>query len=188
MPEPINTYLALPTAQWRTAANFNEWLTANLQLFQDVNACASLLPSAFDISIAFGVQLDVLGVILGQSRQVAFQPTGGANPILDDDTYRLLLQARIQQNHWNGQIDSLIAIWQSLFSGGTLIVNDGQDMTVTISLAGAFSSMIEDLLLQGYILPRPQGVRYIYNLATLPVFGLDRSDAYVAGLDLGYLT
>ena len=188
MPNPITYYENLPTSQWIEQPNFKAWLTANLQLFQDVNACAVLLLSAFDISIAFGVQLDILGAIIGQSRQVAFQPSGGVSPILDDATYRLLLLARIQQNHWNGQIDSLIAIWQTLFPGGTLIVNDLQDMTVDIFAAGSFTSISTDLLVQGYILPRSQGVRYSISLATLPVLGFDRSDSSIAGLDTGFFT
>ena len=51
-------------------------------------------------------QLDALGTLVGQSRQVPFQPSGGVSPILDDNTYRILLQAKIAQNQFDGQIDS----------------------------------------------------------------------------------
>jgi hypothetical protein len=45
---------------------------------------------------------------------------------------------------------------------------------------------VQDLILQGYILPRPQGVLYIISFAVLPMFGVDRYDAYVAGFDGGH--
>src|SRR5579872_1634812 len=106
------------------------WLRANLQLFQDCFNCLEQFGGAFDITKAVGMQLDILGSIIGQSRTVGFQPSSSVSPVLDDDTYRLLLQARIAQNHWNGLMDSLLTIWRSLFPGGTLIVDDQQDMTV----------------------------------------------------------
>lgn len=82
-------------------------------------------------------------------------------------------------------MDALLNIWRNLFPGGTLIVNDHQDMTVAIFVAGSFSSIIQDLILNGYIIPRPQGVLYTITMATLPMLGFDRNDAYVAGWDTG---
>jgi hypothetical protein len=155
---------------------------------QDIANCLQEFGPAFDLDAAVGPQLDVLGVIAGQGRIVGFQPSGGVSPVLDDDTYRLLLKARVAQNHWDGKIDSLIAIWQSLFPRGTLIVDDAQNMTVSIFVAGAFTSIIQDLILNGYILPRPQAVLYDYSFATLPMLGFDRGDSYVAGLDVGHFT
>ena len=184
----IEYYEKLITSHWRPAPNMNAWLRDNLQLFQDVIACALSFAEAFDIGSAVGAQLDVLGVIIGQSRQVPFQPSNGVSPILDDDTYRLLLRARIAQNHWDGKIDSLISMWKSLFLGGTIAVVDHQNMTVSLTVAGSFTSIATDLILRGYILPRPQGVLYSYSNAVtdLPILGFDRNDAYVAGLDLGH--
>jgi len=161
------------------------WLAANLQPLDDILNCLLQFPAAFDINTAIGVQLDTIGVIVGQSRTVGFQPSGSVSPTLDDPTYRLLLRARIYQNHWTGKMDALLNIWRNLFPGGTLIVNDHQDMTVAIFVAGSFSSIIQDLILNGYIIPRPQGVLYTITMATLPMLGFDRNDAYVAGWDTG---
>ena len=188
MAQPITYYLGLLGSAYKppAAPNMNAWLAANLQLFQDVIACAQSIPAAFNPATAIGAQLDIIGQIVGQSRQVGFQPSGSVSPILDDATYRLLIQATIMKNHWDGQIDSLIAIWQSLFPGGTLTVQDNQNMTVDIFVAGALSSILQDLVLRGYVLPRSQGVLYSYTMATLPMFGFGRSDAYVAGFGVGH--
>ncbi|HXR75146.1 MAG TPA: DUF2612 domain-containing protein [Bryobacteraceae bacterium] len=169
-----------------SAPNMTAWLSANLELYQDILLCLSEFEDAFDLPTAVGPQLDILGAIVGQSRTVLFQPSGGVSPVLDDDTYRLLLQARIAQNHWDGKIASLLAIWSALFPGGTLVVDDHQqDMTVDIFVSGAFTSIIQDLILNGYMLPRPQGVLYNYSLADLPMLGFDRDDSFVAGFDGG---
>ena len=192
-PQPISSFLQLVPSQFRSAPNFNSWLTANLQLYQDVLACAVTFPTAFSIQYAVGPQLDVLGVILGQSRVVGFQPTEigsppePVSPVLDDPTYRLLLQATILKNHWDGTIPGILAIWQTLFPGGTMIFTDHQNMTVSIYVAGSFpSQLVIDLVTHGYMLPRPEGTLYTYTVATLPMFGTDEATAFISGPDEGY--
>lgn len=185
---PQSPLLALFSSQYRNSPNMLAWAQANLQIYQDILSCLANFGPAFTLTVAGGAQLDILGLIIGQGRIVGFQPSGGVSPILDDTTYRLVLQSRVAQNHWNGQIDTLIAIWQSLFPGGSLIVNDAQKMTVTLSIAGAFTSIIQDLITNGYILPRPQAVLYTYIFATLPMFGFDRDDSFVAGFDTSHWT
>lgn len=189
--QPLNPSLAyyvpgLVTSEYKTSQNFLQWLTVNLSLFQDVFNCANSFASAFDIQQAVGAQLDVLGNIIGQSRTVAFQPSDGVSPILDDDTYRLLLQARILQNHFGGTNQEVRGVWNALFPGGIMLFTDNQNMTVNIYVAGTFTSIIQDLILNGYIIPRPQGVLYDIALASLPILGFDQSTTFVAGPDLGH--
>jgi hypothetical protein len=184
---PIGYYLSLITSEYQTSPNFLSWLTSALTILDDGSqSLAGLLP-AFDLASATGVQLDRLGVIIGQSRIVGFQPSSGVSPILDDATYRLLLQARIARNQWDGSINSLQTIWRSLFPGGTITIADAQNMTATVVMSGALSSILQDLITNGYIVPRPEGVLYTYTFATLPAFGFDLSNAYVAGFNLGHL-
>lgn len=132
-----------------------------------------------------GDQLDIVGIILGQPRKVNFNPTDGSSPVLDDDTYRILLKNKIIINQWNGQLSSLQSFWEEVFAGGKIIVQDNQNMTIDVVLYGAFSSIIVDLIVNGYIVPRPQGVLMNYYYGTTPFFGLDRQDDYVAGFDTG---
>ena len=192
MPQPLSYYLTLLTDPWRSAPKMNAWLTVNLQLFQDVIVCSEEFDAAFDPTIASGPQLDILGSIVGQSRTVGFQPSGGASPILDDPTYALLIRATILKNHWNGQIDSLIAIWSTIFPSGALKVVDHQNMTVDLYVSGPASSIVQDLATHGYLLPRPQGVLYTYHWAMLPMFGFDLNasgspvSGYISGFDQGY--
>lgn len=162
------------------------WLTAALTPLADANNCIAFITSNFDLDNAVGVQLDVLGLLIGASRTVGFQPSDGVSPILDDVTYRLLLRARIAWNGWPCTIESLYPLWRSLFPSGTLFINDNQNMTATIVVAGSFTSIILDLILNGYIVPRPEGVLYNYSTAELPIFGADLDNTFVAGADLGH--
>jgi hypothetical protein len=73
-----------------------------------------------------------------------------------------------------------------LFSGGHITISDAQNMTATVLLSGTFSSIIQDLITNGYIVPRPEGVLYSYTFSQLPILGFDFNNSYVAGFDLGH--
>lgn len=183
---PVSYYLNLFTSEYQLSANLLAWATAPLGSLDDLTNCLVGFNNGFDLSYAVGPALDILGVIVGQPRTVGFQPSAGVSPVLTDTTYRLLLQARIAQNQWTGTIDSLQPLWQSLFPGGRIVIQDNQNMTATIILSGAFSSITQDLITNGYIVPRPEGVLYNYVFSTLPIFGFDQSNSYIAGFDQGH--
>lgn len=267
----ISYYLGLLTSEYQLAPNWQAWLSAPLGIVNDINTCVASMVAAFDLDTAEGDQLDVIGQILGASRTVGFQPSGGGqltaafplvlhagsgylagdildvlepgasngqisvvsvvsgipqsytivdagenytttsppsgfptsggtgtgaqvrttataqpSPVLDDPTYRIYLMAKIMQNQWNGQQDALYSMWQQLFPGGRIAIEDNQNMTATIFLSGAFTQIIEDLITNGYIVPRPEGVLYNYIFSQLPVFGFDLNNSYVGGFDEGY--
>lgn len=182
----IGYYLSLLTHQYQNSPNLIAWLSACLQPFIDVGVLAGQMVNAFDLNAAIGPQLDVIGQIVGANRTVGFQPSGGVNPRLNDPTYRILLAAKIAQNQWNGQIDSLYTLWPTLFPGGTITFIDNQDMTATIILSGSFTSIDQDLIVNGYIIPRPEGVLYNYTFSMLPILGFDQNNTFVAGFDLGH--
>lgn len=182
---PIGYYLNLVTSQYRLSPKFNALLKVLLRKFDDVTNCMVKLDTAFDLDSAIGVQLDSLGIVAGVGRTVNFQPTGGVSPILDDDTYRILIKAKIIQNQWDGTRATLYTSWRQLFPNGTIIIADNQNMTATVLITGSFTSITKDLIANGYIVPRPEGVQYTYSFATLPVFGFDLNNSFIAGFDLG---
>jgi hypothetical protein len=181
-------YTGLLTSQYQTSPNLLAWLRAVVLKMDDVGKCLATFEAGFDFDLAVGAQLDQLGLLIGQARVVGFQPSGGVSPTLDDTTYRLLLRARIAQNNWDGKIDSLQAIWQGLFPGGTIAIQDSQNMTATVILAGAFTSITQDLITNGYIVPRPEGVLYSFTFSTLPIFGFDSDNSFIAGFDHGHFS
>lgn len=182
----LDYYLGLLTSQYKNASKLISWLTACLTPLRDAGVTLGQFVNAFDIDAAVGVQLDILGLIVGAGRTVPFQPSNGVSPILDDPTYRIYLKARIGQNQWNGQTASLYSLWARLFPGGVIAIQDNQNMTATIFLAGSFNSILRDLIVNGYIIPRPEGVLYNFVMGTLPTFGFDLNNEWVAGFDLGH--
>src|ERR1035437_529337 len=180
-------YLGLLTSEYRLAPNLNFWLNDLLSPLNDTTNMIAGMTEAFDLGSAQGLQLDVAGQIAGVSRTVGFQPSGGVSPVLDDVTYALLIQATIAANQWGGTESSLYPIWKQLFTGGSIIINDNQNMTCTIVLSGTFTSIVQDLIVHGYIVPRPEGVLYTYVFGDFPIFGTDESNSFIAGVDLGHL-
>lgn len=182
----VGYYLALITSQYQICSMFLSWLQGYLQKYDDVANVVATYEGEFDIDAARGVQLDTLGLIVGVGRLVPFQPTGIVSPLLDDDTYRILIKAQIARNHWDGRINSLQDIWAQLFPSGRIIINDNQNMTATVIVSGTFSSILQDLISNGFIVPRPETVEYTYDFGILPLFGFDRDDAFIAGFDIGH--
>ena len=184
--QPLGYYLNLFTSQYKLSQKFLTWAQRCWQPVDDLTNLLSFISSNYDLDYAVGKQLDVCGLLLGQSRTLGFQPSNSVSPVLDDNTYRLLLKAKRVRNSWSGKTVDLYAAWQSLFPGGRIIINDNQNMTATIFVTGSFNSIILDLINNGYIVPRPEGVLYNYVTGNLPIFGADENNTYIAGADLGH--
>ena len=183
--QPVSYYLNLLTSQYQGSPKFLAWLAFVLQMVDDVTAVMEQIDEAFDLDTAVGVQLDILGQRIGEMRTVGFQPSNGVSPVLDDATYRLLLQAKVAQNYFNGLVDGLQEFWSQLFPGGRITILDSQQMSATIVLTGAFTSIQKDLVQQGYIVPQPQGVLFDFAFSGTPILGFDQNTALIAGFDTG---
>ena len=109
---------------------------------------------------------------------------------LDDDTYRLLIRAKIGANRWDGTLDSSAAILASIFGSDTQIfIQDNGDMTITIGIAGVLpNALFLALLVGGYIPIKPSTVAVNYMATSesgSPIFGFDVQNQYIAGFDTG---
>lgn len=213
--EPIATdYLALITSQYQNSPKLLEWVNCYLEIIQGIQELAFNLPyyfsfnsiventsvfnnddyltvkkendfDFFNFEACIGNQLDILGVILGQPRKINFNPTDGSSPVLDDDTYRLLLKNKVLWNRWDGKAATMQDYWQQIFPGGKIVIQDNQNMTIDVFLSGAFTDTIIDLIANDYIVPRPQGVLINYRYGAMPFFGFDRDNSFVSGFDVG---
>lgn len=122
-----------------------------------------------------------------------FDPTTGLVR-LDDESYRLALRAKIGANRWDGSVESLQMILNRVFSGYPISVftGDHQDMSMSFYLVGPLPApVIVALLTGGYLAVKPAGVQvrgyFKPSTDSTPLFGLDCSGVYVAGLDVGSL-
>lgn len=139
----VSQYTGLITSEHADKPKFTAMVSAVAQCFVDQqNALGTFIPS-FDLDEAVGDQLDTLGAWVGIGRRVRtpltgvyfsfdiagvgfdqgvwqgpFDPSTGIT-VLDDDTYRLLIRAKIGANHWDGTLASSAAILNLIFQGGT---------------------------------------------------------------------
>ena len=195
---PIGYYQALLTSQYANSVKLKALLKMLLQKFDDVSQCLVKMNTAQDLDIAVGAQLDQKGDVAQASRVLPFQPSFGVSPVLDDATYRIYIKAKIAQNQWDGTIGSLYSIWASLFPTTHIVIADNQNMTATLFIGGLPSTLLIDMICghavngaasgvvqNGLIVPRPEGVEYLFDLGELPAFGFDLNNAFVAGFDVG---
>jgi hypothetical protein len=161
----IESILNLITSQHRDKPNFVSWISLPLNLIDSVNNVD--ITNSLDLDSAIGVQLDILGAIIGVKRELDFQPTGGESPILDDATYRLALKAKIVKNQWDGTIEQLYASWGEIFPNIDLIIKDNQDMSVVMIVVGMAISLEQDLVRNGYVMPKPEGVSVSYEFGDI---------------------
>ena len=122
-------------------------------------------PALYDVDTASGDQLDVDGAWVGRGRFVdspldgiyfewnatkevgwnagqwkgTYDPTSGL-VALDDDTYRALIKLQIAANIWDGTGEKAYTAWDATFEDSKIIIEDHQDMTVTIGIAGKMQS------------------------------------------------
>ena len=159
----VSTYLDRITSQHKTKPKFMALLKARLQPFIDLAELLNTFDAAFDLDTAVGVQLDTLGQYIGVGRLLKFQPEGGESPILDDETYRMLLRAKISMNMWDGTIPSAKILWNNLFPDFVILIRDNQDMTLNITIIGWTSVLERELVSRGYFSPKPMGVSICFD-------------------------
>lgn len=179
-------YLALVTSEHRDKPKFIETLSFVLQPIVDTLAQMRTFTAKFDIDVAVGVQLDIVGQWVGQSRELQtaltgvyfafdalgvgfdegawkgpFDPTTGLF-ILPDPSYRLLLKAKVLNNKWNGTIPQAYEIWDALFEGTGfgLLIQDFGNMHMLYALTGPVPDAVTlALFTGGYLNNRPAGVQ-----------------------------
>ena len=154
----IEDYLNIITSEHRQQPKYIAMLTAYLRKLQDAQLVIEALDLHFDLNEAIGAQLDRLGDIVGRSRILAFQPES-RSALLDDDNYRLIIKAKILQNQWAGTIEDMANLFQQVFPDMQLKIIDHQNMSMEIQVTGLRDDLQLQMLNNGYVIPKPEGVR-----------------------------
>jgi hypothetical protein len=158
----LRAYKDLITSQHRGRPKYMATVTELLRHSDDIYATAVYLDEEFDLDLAIGAQEDVLGILVGASRDLDFQPQTQATATLNDEDYRILLKAKVAKNLWKGGIDDLQRIWRTLFDQDIVII-DNQDMSIEVQIRNVPSSVVQEMIARGMIVPKPQSVRINYN-------------------------
>ena len=77
-------------------------------------------------------------------------------------------------------------MWDNLFPDNQgLQIQDLQDMSFNIVLLGNYSKLIQELIVHGYIIPKPEGVRIntlsFIDTDGLPIFAYDYNNINYSG-------
>ncbi|EPE1528932.1 DUF2612 domain-containing protein [Citrobacter freundii] len=220
----MSKYTELITNYHATKPKFFDHIDLSTRPLIDISTATRGLVSAFDIDTAVGMQLDILGLWIGRSRIVS-QPISGVYFSLDidglgfdqgvwqgpydpdsgyttlsDETYRIILKAKIAINNWDGRNDSLPPILDAALEGSGLKMQivDNQDMTISIwvfpetDISNVSLELIAAIR-QGYLTVKAAGVWG--GSIEIPAvetpsegnrfFGFDMDNEYIAGFDDG---
>lgn len=209
----IEDYLNRVPSQHRDRPKFRATLETSLAPFVQLGQIMESVPSLYDVDTAVGAQLDVVGEWVGISRRidavlegVYFELDGTADvgfdtgiwrgdydPLtgivsLDDDTYRTLIQLKIAANSWDGTADEAYKAWNSVFLKNNVVIQDFQDMTITIGVMGALLTSAQKALFSKQISPfKPAGVQistyFVTSEVDTPFFALDIQSDQLGGFD-----
>ncbi|NTG86216.1 DUF2612 domain-containing protein [Agrobacterium rhizogenes] len=126
----VDDYLGEISSYHRGKPKFTATITALVQPFVNTQAFLGSLPHAFDVDYSIGVQEDADGEWIGISRNIPvpipnvwfsfdddkrgfdlgiwkgpYDSDTGIT-VLDDETYRTLLRAKIAANNWDGTVEN----------------------------------------------------------------------------------
>lgn len=220
----MSKYTGLITNYHATKPLFVQHVDLSTRPLTDTATALNSLLTLLDIDTAVGPQLDILGEWIGRSRYVVtpisgiyfawdadslgydqgvwqgpYDPDNGYTA-LSDETYRVILKAKIAINNWDGTNDTLPPILDNALAGSGLRMQivDNQDMTISIwvfpetDIASASLELIAAIK-QGYLTIKAAGVWggsiEIPAVETPSVgsrfFGFDMDNDYIAGFDEG---
>lgn len=188
----VSDYVALVSSEHRRP-KFLAMVEASVRPFAEAQAALAMLPQAFDVDTAIGAQLDAVGLWVGISRYLQiplegvyfawdtekvgwaegvwkgrYDPESGLSA-LDDENFRRLIKARIAANRWDGTVSMAYDAWRLAFAdlGSLIIIQDNQDMSMSVGIAGARPDAVFRALLQGSYIPlKPEGVRISWYAVT----------------------
>ena len=207
-------YTALITSEHNQQPNFTATVAMSVQPFVDMQNLLATFPTLYDVDVAVGVQEDAVGKWVGVSRYMPvplanvyfswgtnnlgwgqgvwkgpYDPTAGLVR-LDDESYRLVIKTKIAANHWDGTVAGAAAVLGNVFNstitpGTLLVVDDHQDLTMTVALSGQQPPTVYVAFLNNGLFPlKPGGISVSYVITSVnlaPVFGWGVDNSFVGG-------
>ena len=183
----VDNYINLVTSEHRNKPNFIKNLKIPISgLVLTDNVLLSMIEK-FDLDEATGVQLDVIGKWVGIKRSIIIS---GETVTLPDESYKLLIRARIAANRWDGTIPNAYEIWETVFPDSNILIQDNQNMSMDVAIIGGpFDELTVELIKNGYLTLKPEGVSVNYNVIPTGddlVFAWDVQDELFDGWEAGY--
>lgn len=173
-------------AQYRDKPKAVAWYAIARRLGGSIEAAAEAVRKSYDIDMAVGEQLNVIGRIVVAPRSFVgtipmnpgiFDLTDGSEfgdddamfsaPTIDqdeqlaDDLYRLVIKAKIVKNNGSATIENILDGMNFLLPQAEVLrVTDGEDMSFSIEFYGQITNLERLALLNAGLVPKPQAVRF----------------------------
>lgn len=213
-PKTVQDYLNLITSEHQGKPNFKATITAVVSVLVHIQTLLASMIEIFDLDLnPVGNQLDIIGQWVGASRNInspfagvfftwddvasdgwdfgVWQQAGSPSAVvvLPDDVYLLYIRAKIGINQWDGTTTGLYNIWDIVLPDFNIMIQDNQNMSYQVIIQGMVpNSLFKALIVGGFIVPRPEGIRisnYIFPVDTNPIFAWDSDSPGLQGWDLG---
>lgn len=140
---------------YKEATNLNEYIRALIQNeSSELETMFDQLLTLTNLNTATGVNLEVLGVIVGQSRQVG-------DTIYGDEDYRLLIRGRIANNFTSSTPEELIVAVQFILTVENVQIIEGP-ASVSVGIGRPLTATEIDLVTNRGLIPKTLGVNYDY--------------------------
>lgn len=206
-------YLDLITSEYRQQPDFTALISVGIDVQTHIQSLLLSMIPLFDVDTAVGDQLDAIGAWVGFSRNVSVPIPGvyfsweGTDPylgweygvwqpedaptdvtVLPDDVYRTFIKAKIAANRWDGTTDGAYAIWDSVFTDITILIQDNLDMSYNLAFVGGIvDSLTLALITGGYLPLKPEGVRvneYLFPVDDNQLFSWDIETDFLGGWEV----
>lgn len=161
-------YLGKITSAHCNRPKYMAWLSSLVGVLVDHGELALAMPDDFGLETAVGVQLDVIGALVGADRKLPFSPSSGS-AYLSDANYRRYIKSKILFNNWNGTNETLPSLWQAAYPRINMTYVDGMDGTMTVTLTGDVSALMQEMIQAGILIPVPAGIRLVYVIQTVSI-------------------
>lgn len=185
MTDNNQVYLDLITSEHAVRPNFVSYTKTFLDMLSPIIDGYNSYLTIFALSNAVGDQLDKLGSLIGLGRRLPIDDPD-IPAVLDDETYRKVLTAKIYRDHWDGTTEGLDSIFRVFFPDVPYEIVDNQDMSYQVTIIDPNITPLDfSLISNGYIVPKPSGVKVNYTIQDSQIFGYDIDTQFVSGWDKG---
>lgn len=185
MADNNQSYMDLISSEYAEKPKFNAMVQAFIDKLSPSVDNLSQFDTLFNLENAVGDQLDICGQLVGLTRELPIDDPD-VPAVLDDDLFRTVIKARIYSNFWNGTTEQWQEIISEMLPDASYEVVDNQDMTISVVVIDPSASMaLIGLLFNGYIVPKPAGVRVTWTVQDNALFGWDVETAFLKGWDEG---
>ncbi len=172
-------------AQYRNKPKAKAWYGIVPTLGLEICTAFEQIRKTYDIDLASGEQLDVIGriVVIDRSYEsslewdsllwgqpiaqwggnnIQWESTGmTVNDTVSDAIFRTLIKAKIAKNNSDATLDGVVDALLYITGATPIRVVDNEDMTMSVSFGSELDSITRFVLDTFDIVPRPQGVRFL---------------------------